>query len=303
MATNERSYKKIIDGGSFKWFINPSDMTDIAGTAESCLGLTRGGNINLGDNELKQIVADGQLGMVRGGQRITDIQPEIQLTLLQWNKEVIKGMRRFLVTETTGQTVIRPKGILEDLDYIDKLVGIGKTTDGTLIVVVLENAILNTLQSFDLPDKDEVAYQLTFRGTYDSPDSVKVPISISIIEPTTNQSVGTEIAATLSVQEFSVKKAPTITDGDTLRQALITQINEWIQTTYELDTKYPDAEHTVDFYDGINTLGEASQGAVNAEFYLRFKFTLKNVNGPDEGTEYQEFQAEGRFHIKMIANT
>ncbi len=291
----KREYKKILQGGLFKWYINPSDINDVSNTSESCLGLTRGANINIGDDELRNIEADGQLGMVKGGQRITDIQPSVQLTLLQWNKEIITSLKRFLIDETqTNIKTYRPKGILEEQDYIDKLVGIGKLVDGSFVRIILENAIVNQLPSFDLTDKDEVAYPITFMGTYDSADSKNVPIQISIIENSTNEQIGIQAdEAIQSGKPFDYTMA-TATDEPTLKTEIETAVNKAIETKISTPI-YNNGTFTLTlFEDAGSTFKEAIDETTAGEEFT-FRYQLDTT-----GYSEQTYQTFGEITIKSV---
>ena len=246
---NKRNYKKAILGGKFKWYAGVTDLTDIANTG-TCLGLTRGATVNLGDAELRMIEADGQLGMVKLGARITDIQPSIQINLLQFEKDVIRGLGRFLVDEdASGDVTIRPKGVLEEMDYLINLVGVGVTQDGEYIQIVLENAILNTLPSLEMSDKDEVPLPLTFFGTYGSADSKEVPIYIIMKDSFTNEEAGKVAYDAINTKTVSISKATDVADEATLRTKVDTELKTLIDAAVDT-AKHPNAKMETTLLDG-----------------------------------------------------
>lgn len=291
-----RDYKKILQGGRFKWYLNPSDINDVAGTAESCLGLTRGANINIGDQELKNIEADGQLGMVKGGQRITDLQPSVQITLLQWNEDVIRSMKRFLVDESVaGQITYRPKGQLEDIDYIDKLVGIGELVDGSIMRVILTDAVVSQLPSLELADKDEVTMPVTFMGTYDSPDSKVVPISITILDKATNAAFGAAADAAIKGQTITLSAATDIADEATFRAAADTGLQALITAAVDT-TGFPNADFKILIQDGEKTIDEVLQGSSGDSFVLSYNLDTSGIDPTG-----QPYQTTGTFTVTLSA--
>ena len=246
---NKRNYKKAIMGGKFKWYTNVSDLTNIAKTG-TCLGLTRGASVNLGDAELRMIEADGQLGMVKLGARITDVQPSIQINLLQFEKDIIRGLGRFLVDEDkSGEVKIRPKGTLEEMDYLLNLVGVGETQDGEYIQIVLENPVLNTLPSLELSDKDEVPLPLTFFGTYESADSKEVPIYIIMKDSFTNEEAGKIAYDAINTKTVSVSAASDITDEATLRTKVDAELKTLIDAAVDT-ANHPNALIETTLLDG-----------------------------------------------------
>ena len=276
---NKRDYKKAILGGKFKWFSNVKDLNDIANTG-TCLGLTRGANVNLGDSELRMIEADGQLGMVKLGARITDIQPSIELNLLQFDKEVIKGLGRFLVSESqNGDVTIRPKAVLEEQDYLINIVGIGETQDGEMIKIVLLNPVLNTLPSLDLSDKDEVAYPVTFFGTYDSADSREVPIYIELKSSFTNEEAGYIAFTSTNTKDFTISKATDVADETTLRAKIDAEAKTLIESSIDL-IKYPNYKFETTLLDGKTaTVEDVLQSAVADVNVLKLQIVTTGFDG------------------------
>lgn len=161
------------------------DAVENAIAAAIPLGATRGGasfNVN---RTLRQIEADGQLGPTKGLIRREEVAPELTVTLLEQTAENLQRQFPGATVETAGAFTRIKGGPITSDTYVNNVALI--TTygeEGKYIVLVVENALVMESPEFATEDKNEVATEVTFVGTFagvnaDEPWRVYLPPAAS----------------------------------------------------------------------------------------------------------------------------
>jgi len=131
------------------------------------IGATRGGATFNAGRELREIEADGQLGPTKGLLRRTTVRPTLAVTLLEQTIENLQRQFPGAVVEEAGAFEKITGGPITSSTYVDNVALI--TTygaEGSFIVLVVENALVLESPDFATEDKDEVATDVTFVGTF-----------------------------------------------------------------------------------------------------------------------------------------
>lgn len=131
------------------------------------LGATRGGasfNVN---RTLRQIEADGQLGPTKGLIRREEVAPELTVNLLEQTLANLQRQFPGAVVEEAGPFQRITGGPITSDTYVENVALI--TTygeEGKFIVLVVENALVMEAPEFATEDRNEVATEVTFVGTF-----------------------------------------------------------------------------------------------------------------------------------------
>jgi hypothetical protein len=134
------------------------------------IGLTRGGGAFNVERDIREIIADGDYGPVKGRISLDREVATLTVNALQ----LLPANLPKLYPATTNTNVAGPpvKDTITstlkvaDADYNDVVTWTGKTKGGRSVIITLENAINLEGIDWSLVDKDEVVPEVTFTGTY-----------------------------------------------------------------------------------------------------------------------------------------
>lgn len=147
------------------------------------LGATNGGNKLSIVPEITPIEVDGATVEIKGLNQKTGETGTLDVNLAQHTVESLK--RAIVGKEVTnslikGFTQIETKSLIELSDYLDNIAFVGTMTDGTNVIVIMENAICSSGLELDNKNKETSVVATTFKSTADFESGVydKLPIYI-----------------------------------------------------------------------------------------------------------------------------
>lgn len=146
------------------------------------LGATNGGNKLSIVPEITPIEVDGATVEIKGLNQKTGETGTLEVNLAQ---HTIESIKRAIVGKEVnslikGYTQIETKSLIELSDYLDNIAYVGTMTDGTEIIVILENAICSSGLELEGKNKETAVVATTFKSTADFASGVydKLPIYI-----------------------------------------------------------------------------------------------------------------------------
>ena len=137
---------------------------------EHVLGATSGGNKLIVKSELMDIEVDDVQVKVKGLTQKIGEEGSLETNLAQHSEE---SLIRAIIGEKTedgllkGFTEIRTKSLVEASDYLDNIAFVGNMTDGTSIIVIMENVICTSGLQLDGKNKDKSVISVKFECTAD----------------------------------------------------------------------------------------------------------------------------------------
>jgi len=151
------------------------------------LGATNGGNKLSIVPEITPIEVDGATVEIKGLNQKTGETGTLDVNLAQHTVESLK--RAIVGKEVTnslikGFTQIETKSLIELSDYLDNIAFVGTMTDGTNIIVIMENAICSSGLELDNKNKETSVVATTFKSTADFESGVYDKLPIYIFYPT-----------------------------------------------------------------------------------------------------------------------
>lgn len=146
------------------------------------LGATSGGVKIVITPDIQQIEVDGATVAVRGLEQKWGESAYIEANLIELTPETIKesivGTKSSL-SPVPGYSLYETKALLEDSDYVDNIAAIGTKSDGTEVIIVMENMLCTSGLEADTKNKDKAVLKCKFTchaGFED--DHTKLPIHI-----------------------------------------------------------------------------------------------------------------------------
>ena len=146
------------------------------------LGATNGGNKLSIIPEITPIEVDGAVVEIKGLNQKTGEKGEMTVNLAQ---HTIESLKRAIVGKIAdslikGYEQIETKSLIELSDYLDNVSYVGTMTDGTELIVIMENAICSSGLELEGKNKETSVVATTFKSTADFKSGVfdKLPIYI-----------------------------------------------------------------------------------------------------------------------------
>lgn len=132
--------------------------------AESLIGATSGGNKLSITPEVKTVEVDGALVKVKGLDFKQGETAKLETNLVEITPELLKTTVIGAFGESTieGYDLIESKSDIEDGDYFENVAFVGKKTDGTPIIVILDNALCTTGFEGEGKNKENTVIKCTF---------------------------------------------------------------------------------------------------------------------------------------------
>lgn len=174
--------KLLLDAGAFfKNFEVGTDTFESAVTAKKLIGATSGGGTFSMVPTIRKIEIDG----VKGAAKSLEVIDEWVITLMANIKEVSTETIALALGATTvengptGYKTIMAKNYIEDSDYLDNVVWVGKLSGSdTPVIIEVLNAISLGGLTLNMADKSEGLIPTTFTGHYDASDLDTPPANI-----------------------------------------------------------------------------------------------------------------------------
>ena len=149
------------------------------------LGATNGGNkLNI-IPEITPIEVDGAVVEIKGLNQKTGETGTLEVNLAQHS---VESLKRAIVGKAVdslikGYTQIQTKSLIELSDYLDNIAYVGTMTDGTEIIVIMENAICSSGLALEGKNKETSVVATTFKSTADFNSGVYDTLPIYIFYP------------------------------------------------------------------------------------------------------------------------
>lgn len=139
--------------------------------AESLVGATSGGNKLSIVPEIKTVEVDGALVKVKGLDFKTGEVAKLETNLVEITPELLKTTVIGQMGQSTieGYDLIESKSDIEEGDYFENLAFVGKKTDGTPIIIILDNALCTSGFEGEAKNKENTVVKCTFE-CYQSTD-------------------------------------------------------------------------------------------------------------------------------------
>ena len=149
------------------------------------LGATNGGNkLNI-IPEITPIEVDGAVVEIKGLNQKTGETGTLEVNLAQHSVESLKRaiVGKEIDSLIKGYTQIQTKSLVELSDYLDNIAYVGTMTDGTEIIVIMENAICSSGLALEGKNKETSVVATTFKSTADFASGVFDTLPIYIFYP------------------------------------------------------------------------------------------------------------------------
>jgi len=149
--------------------------------AESLVGATSGGNKLSIVPEIKTVEVDGALVKVKGLDFKTGEVAKLETNLVEITPELLKTtvIGQLVDSDIEGYDLIESKSDIEEGDYFENLAFVGKKTDGTPIIIILDNALCTSGFEGEAKNKENTVVKCTFECYQDTDgDLTKLPYHI-----------------------------------------------------------------------------------------------------------------------------
>lgn len=150
---------------------------------DKVLGATSGGSKFSIKNEFKDIEADGAVVKVKGLTLKYGQVAELETNLLDITADNLKiaMLGEEKASEKTGYKELVPKAQLEAGDYIDNLAYVGRKSDGSPVIIIMENALCTEGLEIEGKNKENAVLKVKFECYGDiTSDLQTLPVKILI---------------------------------------------------------------------------------------------------------------------------
>jgi hypothetical protein len=140
-------------------------------------GATRDGGSCKLNKTTRRLAVDGSRSRIKGLQRIDDWDPALTFNFLEWTVENVESaLGSFSTSEWPAFYEIVPDVSLDLTDYIQNIIWLGTLSGSSLpVVLVMENCYAADDFTFDVKDKDEAVYSITFYSAATPSDPYTIP--------------------------------------------------------------------------------------------------------------------------------
>lgn len=136
-------------------------------TSGDILGATRGGGQFSVSREMRNPEVDGLRYRFKGSTRVDSMDPQLSTTLVEVTPDNFAAALGTTATVSGKLTSIKCQTGLTDDSYLDNLCWAGELADGTMVLIVLYNALNTSDFTFTFTDKGEGSYGVEFHGCQD----------------------------------------------------------------------------------------------------------------------------------------
>lgn len=152
---------------------------------KNVLGATSGGNKLSIVSEITPIEVDGATVRVKGLTQKTGENGSIEINLAQ---HTLESLKRSIVGEEVdslikGFTQVQTKSLLELSDYLDNIAFVGNMTDGTDIIIIMENALCTSGFEVEGKNKETSVVTTKFEPSADFKKGIFDTLPIYIFYP------------------------------------------------------------------------------------------------------------------------
>lgn len=175
--------------GTHASYVNPQVGDFVVGAWDDSeshvLGATNGGNKLSIIPEMTPIEVDGATVKVKGLTQKTGESATLETNLAQHTEESFK---RAIVGEEKeslikGYKQIQTKSLLELSDYIDNLAFVGNMSDGTDVIIIMENVVCTSGFDTQNTNKEASVFTATFEASADFKSGVYDTLPVYIFYP------------------------------------------------------------------------------------------------------------------------
>lgn len=158
---------------------------------DKVLGATSGGSKFSIKNEFKDIEADGAVVKVKGLTLKYGQVAELETNLLDITVDNLKiaMLGEEKESEITGYKELVPKAQLEAGDYIGNLAYVGRKSDGSPVIIIMENALCTEGLEIEGKNKDNAVLKVKFECYGDITSDLQT-LPVKILIPEDAQKVG-----------------------------------------------------------------------------------------------------------------
>lgn len=149
------------------------------------LGATNGGNkLNI-TPEITAIEVDGAVVEIKGLNQKTGETATLETNLAQHTVDSLKRaiIGKEVETLVKGYVQVQTKSLIELSDYLDNIAYVGTMSDGSEIIVIMENAICSSGLALEGKNKDTSVVATTFKATADFKSGVYDTLPVYIFYP------------------------------------------------------------------------------------------------------------------------
>ena len=152
---------------------------------ENVLGATSGGNKLSIVPEITPIEVDGAVVEIKGLNQKTGETATLEVNLAQ---HTIESFKRSIVGKEVDSLIknykqIQTKSLIELRDYLDNIAYVGTMTDGTDVIIIMENAICSSGLEIEGKNKETAVVKTTFKSTADFASGVYDTLPVYIFYP------------------------------------------------------------------------------------------------------------------------
>lgn len=152
---------------------------------DNVLGATSGGNKCTITSELLNIEVDGATVKIKGLTHKIGETGSLEVNLAQ---HTVESLKRAIVGKEVdslikGFTQIVTKSLIEASDYLDNIAYVGNMTDGTPVIIIMENAICTSGLEIEGKNKETAVVATTFEATADFNGGIFDTLPIYIFYP------------------------------------------------------------------------------------------------------------------------
>lgn len=152
---------------------------------ENVLGATSGGNKLSIVPEITPIEVDGASVRIKGLTQKVGETGSLEVNLAQ---HTVESLKRAIVGKEVDSLIkgfkqIVTKSLLEASDYLDNIAYVGSMTDGTDVIIILENAICTSGLELEGKNKETAVVATTFESSADFAGGVYDTLPIYIFYP------------------------------------------------------------------------------------------------------------------------
>lgn len=148
---------------------------------QSLIGATSGGNKLSIVPEIKTVEVDGALVKVKGLDLKQGETAKLETNLVEITPELLKTtiIGQIVDSDVDGYDLIESKADIETGDYYDNIAFVGKKTDGTPVIIILDNALCTSGFEGEGKNKDATIIKATFECYQETTgDLAKLPYHI-----------------------------------------------------------------------------------------------------------------------------
>lgn len=152
---------------------------------ENVLGATSGGNKLSIASEFIDADVDGATVKIKGLTFKTGETGTLETNLAQ---HTIESIKRAIVgkeakSPVKGYSMITTKPLLELSDYLDNIAYVGTMTDGTEVIIILENAVCTSGLEIEGKNKETAVLATTFEASADFESGIYDTLPVYILYP------------------------------------------------------------------------------------------------------------------------